>query len=500
MNTFEIIILIICAADLMLLAAVLIMLLKKGGSSAGADDIKQQTGQLKEYYDGGSKVILDQMQRQNTAISDAVKQNVELLGGRIESEQKNMRESTSASIKVMGEDLTGMRRENKEGIDNIKSIVTEKMQTILGEQNANIIKSISELGKRISDEQEKQNRMMTERLQKVEDELGKIRTEITASLTEINKTNAESMTKMMNENRESLDKINGTVNEKLQESLDKRINESFKTVSEQLMNVSKGLGEMQNVAVNITDLKKVLSNVKTRGNFGEVQLESILEEILSPDQYEKQANVTGNGANRVDFAIKLPGADGGEPVYLPIDAKFPGDTYSALVDAINSGNAEEADERRKRLFATIKDEAKSIHEKYIYPPHTTDFALMFLPAEGLYSEVVNTAGLVEELQRRYRVNVTGPSTMAAMLSSLRMGFQTLRIQQKSVEIQKVLEAAKKEFGNFGTALKTTRDRLRKVDEDLEKLVTTRSNAINRALKTITETDSLDTAQEIIDSN
>ena len=390
------------------------------------DGIKQ----LKEYYNDGTGDILDQIYRQNSVVSDVIKQNMEIFG-----------------------------RNQQQELKNLESII-EKIE-----------KTIFEISRDISREQEKQYRLVS-----------------------------ESMTKLASETRESLDRINGTVNEKLQESLDRRINESFKTVSEQLMNVSKGLGEMQNVAVNITDLKKVLSNVKTRGNFGEVQLEAILEEILSPDQYEKQVCVVPGESTRVDFAIKLPGASEDEKVYLPIDAKFPGDTYSALMDAINGGNADEAEERRKKLTATVREEARSIRDKYICPPETTEFALMFLPAEGLYSEVVNTPGLVEELQRKYRVSVTGPSTMAAMLSSLRMGFQTLRIRQKSAEIQKVLEAAKKEFGTFAAALNNTRERLRRVDEDLEKLVTTRSNAINRVLKNVTETESLEDARNLIDNS
>ena len=426
-----ILITVIISAVLMLLVLVLnsLSLSKKikalEDRLAGEDQLKQ----IKEYFDDGAGDILDQIYRQNTMVSETIKQNMDLFGDKLSVELKNLQN------------------------------ITEKIE-----------KTVFELNRNISQEQEKQYRLIS-----------------------------ESMTKLTTETRESLDKINGTVNEKLQDSLDKKINDSFKTVSEQLMSVSRGLGEMQNVASNITDLKKVLSNVKTRGNFGEVQLEAILEEILSADQYEKQTNITGQGSTRVDFAIRLPGPEDGERVYLPIDAKFPGDTYSALSDALSAGNAEEAEERRKKLAATIREEAKSIHEKYIYPPKTTDFALMFLPSEGLYSEAVNMPGLVEELQRKYRVNITGPSTMAAMLSSLRMGFQTLKIRQKSAEIQKVLEAAKKEFGTFSSALNSTRDKLRRVDEDLEKLVTTRSNAINRVLKGITETEDLDTARNIIDT-
>ncbi len=475
MDISDIIIIVCCVINIILLAVVLILLIKKNSRTDDGKELKDQTRQLKEYFDGGSRNVLDQLGRQNSVISDTVRQNVELMGGKLGAEQKTMNESTAAAVKAIGEDVSELKKDNRAGLENIRSIVTDKMQDTLNSRletlNQTITNSFSELGKGLREEQKNQ-------------------------LNIIN----QNMDKLREENSRSLEKINGTVSEKLQESLDKRISESFKTVNDQLMNVSRGLGEMQSVAGNISDLKKVLSNVKTRGNFGEVQLEAILEEILSPDQYEKQANVSGTGTYRVDFAIKLPGAEGEGPVWLPIDAKFPGDTYSALIDAVSSGDTEEASERRKRLAATIRDEAKSIHDKYICPPRTTDFALMFLPSEGLYSEAVNTPGLIEELQRRYRVNVTGPSTMAAMLSSLRMGFQTLRIREKSAEIQKVLEAAKKEFSNFDSVLNSTRERLRKADEELGKLVGTRSNAINRALKNITETDSLETAQNIIDAN
>lgn len=475
MGTGEIIILICCVVIIILLAAVIVLLLRKGrGGADNSGEIKAQTERLKEYYEDGSRDILDQLGRQNSTIADTVKQNVDILGSRLESEQKNLRESTTTAIKVIGDDVTGLRKENKESLDGIRSIVTEKMQETLNSRleslNNTITNSFSELGKGLREEQKNQ-------------------------LTIIN----QNMDRLRAENKESLEKINGTVNEKLQDTLDKRISESFKTVSEQLMSVSKGLGEMQSVAGNITDLKKVLSNVKTRGNFGEVQLEAILGEILSPEQYVKQASIAG-GTTKVDFAIKLPGAQDGEPVYLPIDSKFPADTFAAVVDAINSGNAAEIEERRKALYATIRNEAKSINAKYISPPLTTDFAIMFLSSEGLYSEVVSTPGLVEELQRSYRINVTGPSTMAAMLSSLRMGFQTLKIQQKSAEIQKVLEAAKKEFAGFEKGITDTRNRLKQADDELEKLVGKRSKAINKALQHITEIESLEEAQDIIDSN
>ncbi len=446
------ILIVIGVINILLLIVVIVLLLTR---LRGSSD--EQILRLKDYLDTGRRGLSELIGTQNSSMNENMRQNVELLGRNIVTEQKNLRETTLARLDGLSGDMASMKRDNMDGIAEIRSIVTEKMQTSLNSRldslTSGLTKSVTELGNSLREEQKNQLEMIS--------------------------TNME---KLRRENSESLEKINGTVNEKLQESLDKRINESFKTVSEQLMSVSKGLGEMQSVAANVTDLKKVLSNVKTRGNFGETQLEAILSDILAPQQYLIQADINGND-KRVDFAVKLPGADG-EPVYLPIDAKFPSDTYTALIDAVDSGDAAEAAERRKKLIATVKDEAKSISTKYIMPPHTTDFAIMFLPSEGLYSEVARL-GITDELQRSYRVNIAGPSTMAAMLSSLRMGFQTLKIQQKSAEIQKVLENAKKEFAAFGTTLESAQKRLKQTEEDLSKLVGTRTNAINRALSSVT---------------
>ncbi len=328
------------------------------------------------------------------------------------------------------------------------------------------------------------------------DSITKLIKENTEHFDKLNGTLISSIDKLRAENKESLDKINGTVNEKLQDALDKKINESFRTVNEQLISISKGLGEMQSVASNVTDLKKVLSNVKTRGNFGEVQLEAILQDILAPEQYVKQADIIGSGT-LVDFAIKFPGTDN-SPVYLPIDSKFPGDSYEALVDAINTGNRDEIERCRKSLQNVIKAEAKSIHDKYISPPITMDFAMMFLSSEGLYSEIVSTTGLVAELQTMH-INIAGPSTMSAMLNSFRIGFQALRMQQKSAEIQRVLEAAKKEFGRFESELEGMRRNLKQTENRLDSLIGTRTNAINRALRGITELPDDDFAGKLIDS-
>ncbi|MDE6784508.1 MAG: DNA recombination protein RmuC [Ruminococcus sp.] len=351
-----------------------------------------------------------------------------------------------------------------------------------------IVSQISLLGSELRQSQEIQQQHSIEVLEKIELEMKTLNHENRENLEKIRISNFRSMEKLRAENQQSLDKINDAVNEKLQKTLDDKISRSFETVSRRLTEVYESLGEMKNVASGVSDLKNVLSNVKTRGIMGEIQLGAILDEILAPEQYGTQISVVPHSPEKVDFAVKLPGDDRGDCIYLPIDSKFPGDTYSKLLSAYESGNPAKLSRRRSALETEIKRCAKSISDKYIKPPYTTDFAIMFLPFEGLYAEVVNM-GLVEILQRDYRINIAGPSTMAAMLNSLQMGFRTLAVHKKSSEVWQILEAAKKEFGKFQEVLESTRNRLRQADEELERLIGTRTRAINRRLRNITENDS-----------
>lgn len=284
------------------------------------------------------------------------------------------------------------------------------------------------------------------------------------------------------DNNRKLEEMRKTVDERLQQSIEEKMNRSFSLVSERLEQVYKGLGEMQNLANGVGDLKKVLTNVKTRGTLGEYQLSAILSEILSPEQYEENVATKKGSRNVVEFAVKLP-SDDDKFIYLPIDSKFPGDTYSALRDAIDEGDKVKIDLAAKALIATIKSEAKDIHDKYIDPPYTTEFAIMFLPFEGLYSEVVNR-GLVEILQRDYKVNIAGPSTMAALLNSLQMGFKTLAVQKRSAEVWEILGAVKQEFDKFGDVLEATQQRLDQANKELDKLVGVRTRQIQRKLKDV----------------
>ncbi|QIB70756.1 DNA recombination protein RmuC [Aminipila butyrica] len=302
-------------------------------------------------------------------------------------------------------------------------------------------------------------------------------------LENIRKTMETRLTALQEENGRQLEQMRHTVDEKLQKTLEDRISQSFQLVSQRLEQVYKGLGEMQTLASGVGDLKKVLSNVKTRGILGEIQLGAILEQILARDQYEENIRTKSSGAERVEFAIKLPGdADG--VVYLPIDAKFPADAYTKLIEAYDSADAKEIDEAAKNLERAIKKAAKDIHEKYVEPPVTTDFAIMFLPFEGLYAEVVRR-GMVEVLQREYKISIAGPTTMAALLNSLQMGFKTLAIQKHSSQVWDILGAVKTEFDKFGTVLEATQQRINQANTELDKLIGTRTRSIQRKLRGVT---------------
>lgn len=278
------------------------------------------------------------------------------------------------------------------------------------------------------------------------------------------KSMEDSLSRMRNENSEQFDAMRKNVDAKLEQ-------------------VYKGLGEMQSVASNVGDLKKILTNVKTRGILGEVQLGAILEQILNKEQYDENISTVKGSSERVEFAIKLPG-DGEETIYLPIDSKFPGETYAHLMEAYELGDKVEIDKSKQLLRTKLKTEAKDIKTKYVAPPDTTDFGVMFLPFEGLYAEAVNM-GMVEELQREYKVTIAGPTTMAALLNSLQMGFNTLAIEKKSSEVWQVLSEVKKEFATFDNVLDKARERIRQTDEELEKLIGTRTRAINRKLRDVT---------------
>ena len=289
----------------------------------------------------------------------------------------------------------------------------------------------------------------------------------------------------VNHAEKRLEEIRQTVDEKLQQTLNERISQSFRLVNEQLANVQKGLGEMQSLAQDVGGLKRVLSNVKTRGNIGEIQLSMLLEQLLAPEQYEANVHTRKGSDAVVEFAVKLPGKDDArEFVYLPIDAKFPKDVYEQLLDAYDAADPQQIEFAGKQLEATIKKMAKDISEKYLAPPATTDFGIMFLPFEGIYAEVVRRSALLEDLQRNYKVVVTGPTTLAAILNSLQMGFRTLAIQKHSGEVWTILGAVKKEFEKMGGMLEKAQRNLQTASGQIEEVLGTRTRAIQRRLKDV----------------
>lgn len=370
-----------------------------------------------------------------------------------------------------------LRRELEQQLFGLKQDIGAGIQG-LGSSNVQAIAQLSELLK------ENQKMAMESQRQQLE------------QMEKSMRTKQENMLFIL---KEQLEEIRGTVDEKLQTTLEKRISESFKTVSSQLEQVYKGLGEMQSLASDVGGLKKIMSGVKTRGNLGEYQLAGILAEILAPEQYATNVATVPKSSERVEFAVKLPHEDG--TVYLPIDSKFPAETYAQLRDAQESGDRKAVEAAYKNLEAVIKSEAKDIRTKYVAVPYTTNFAIMFLPSEGLYAEVVGR-GMVEVLQRDYQVNVAGPSTMAAILNSLQMGFKTLAIQQKSNYAWEVLGAVKTEFEKFGEGLKKMQSHLDMTSKDLDALITTRSNQMQRKLREVERLDDLKAAQllELADKN
>lgn len=359
----------------------------------------------------------------------------------------------------------------------IVSVVT--LITVLKKNNNN--RTEDEL-QRILLNQQSFAQSQNDRAVQLEQRLHSFSSDNVQSLENIRRSVDEKLESIRRENLRQLDEMRQTVDEKLQKTLEEKMNKSFSLVNERLEQVYKGLGEMQTLAVGVGDLKKVLSNVKTRGILGEIQLGAILSEILSKEQYEENIATKKGSKNVVEFAIKLP-SDGAGTVYLPVDSKFPGDTYSALREAVESCDKQRIESAQKALVQRIKGEAKDIHDKYIDPPNTTEFAIMFLPFEGLYSEVVNM-GLVEVLQREYKVNIAGPSTMAALLNSLQMGFKTLAVQKRSAEVWKILGGVKTEFDKFNDVLVMTQQRLDQANKELDKLVGVRTRQIQRQLKDV----------------
>lgn len=392
-----------------------------------------------------------------------------------EALKKSINETTQNSIKTLGEMLSA----NQKNTDELQS------------------KKISDMDKNITEKQEIMSKALANSMTQLETRLKTLETVNEQKLENMRDTMEKRLSAIREDSNKSLEDMRKTVDEKLQKTLEEKMNRSFGIISERLEQVYKGLGEMQSLANGVGDLKKVLSNVKTRGILGEIQLGAILEEILTHEQYDVNVATIPGSKNVVEYAVKMPASDDSF-VYLPIDSKFPGDTYAALQDAYESGDPELVKAASAALSARIKACAKDIHEKYVEVPYTTEFAIMFLPFEGLYAEVVKS-GMVEALQRDYRINVAGPSTMAALLNSLQMGFRAVAIQKRSYEAWKVLSAVKSEFDNFAKVLENTQNRINQANKELDKLVGVRTRAIQRKLRDVQKLESEEEAELILEA-
>ena len=384
--------------------------------------------------------------------------------------------------------LISGRRDAAREIDRLKRDMLDEQRALRAEVSENTRRSINAVGETLLNEYQRdtlnqEQRFKTFALENAQ-RMEQIRRSVERQLADIREDNGK-----------KLDEMRSIVDEKLQKTLEDKLSRSFALVSERLEQVYKGLGEMQTLASGVGDLSKVLSNVKTRGILGEIQLGAILGEMMAPEQYEVNAKVKQATNERVGFAIKLPADDG--TVLLPIDSKFPADAYTNLMDAYEQGNADAVKAAQAVLKGRIKEFAADIAKKYINPPYTTEFAVMFLPTEGLYAEVLRL-NLMEPIQREYRVSIAGPSTMAALLNSLQMGFKSVAIQKRSGEVWKVLGAVKTEFASFEKTLAKTRDRLRLADEELGRLIGARTHKINRSLERVTALPADDEVSQLVD--
>ena len=379
-----------------------------------------------------------------------------------------LRSRFDQSESTIREEFRGSRTENSQNAKIHSEYIGQRL-TEFGDQQSKLLQAFQHQLSENKLEMEKRLTGLTDGMRK---SIADIRFEINQRLEAIQK-----------DNNSKLEKMRETVDEKLHKTLEERLGQSFKLVSDSLDKVQKGLGEMQSLAHGVGDLKKVLSNVKTRGVLGEIQLGNILEQILTPDQYDLNVATIPYSSNHVEFAIKFPGKDTTEPVWLPVDSKFPMDKYERLLHSYDKGTPEEIDQSQKELTKTVKMMARDIRNKYISPPHTTEFGILFLPIEGLYAEVVRHPGLMSELQREHKIMIAGPTNLAAFLNSLNMGFRSIAIEKRSSEVWKILGAVKTEFGKFGDVLSKTQKKLQEASNVIDK-AEVRTRAIERKLRNV----------------
>lgn len=426
-----------------------------------AENNSGQTLQLQEFK-AAFNDLSEKLMTNSSDFKQSVSQSFQVTSDALNKRQDEFRDKTLERLNAFDATLKADAKSNRDELNASLKSFEEKFSDGIKDFNEQLRNRFFDLNKQQADAAQQAKASILEIRQTIENQLKAIREDNTQQLTEMRKT----------------------VDEKLHDSLEKRLGESFKQVSDRLEQVHKGLGEMQTLAVGVGDLKKVLSNVKTRGILGEYQLGNILEQILSPEQYAINVATKQGSRDNVEFAVKLPGKSDEKIVWLPIDSKFPLESYQALLNALEEGNVANIDAAEKLLLKAIESFAKDISSKYIDPPNTTDFAIMFLPVESLYAEVLRHPEMFERLQRNYRITITGPTTLSALLNSLNMGFRTLAVQKRSSEVWKVLAEVKTEFIKYSEQLATVHKHLNTATNSLETLQTTRTKAMARRLKSV----------------
>ncbi len=484
----DIAILVLTACVIMLLVAIFVLLiLKNKGRNGNVGELlsdsndklkKDIVDDIAQKYNTANSSMLDELSRNNTSLNTT-------LTHAISENNTHLTKTISINNGELNKTLDAFREEQQRKFNSLETKLAEKIQKVYEEminalhnQKNDNIQSNADIRETLTNQL---NNIKTENI----NSNTKIKDTLSARLDNIDKEIAKELDKIRTENQSKLNEMRDMVDNKMQETLNARINESFKLISEQLMAVSKGLGEMTNLTTGVNNLNRIMSNVKTRGIMGEVFLENLLEQILTSEQYQKQLILKGREA--VDFAIVLPGKKEDEKVYLPIDAKFPISDYQELVDASESYDKAKVDAARKNLFKRIKEEAKSISDKYIIVPKTTNFAIMYLATEGLFAEVVKDTKLLDELQNNYKVVISGPTTITALLNSLQLGFKTLQIQKNSTEVWKALSKFKTEFQKFADSLEKVEKQANTVVKTIEE-TSKKTKSIEKVLNKLDKID------------
>lgn len=479
MNTFEMILAGLVVAGIVLQVLVL---LRSGQREEAGAEVEEMLEHMQQVLQRHQQDIGERIERElRNQVQASAQSTRQELGASFAQLQQTLATQMASVASLQNQQIDGFAQQlvklnetNAQQLDSMRQSITLQAQVSREEQAVSL--------KRFGDTLNQQLSALTESNAQ---RMGEVRATLEAKIKDL-----------QNDNAQKLDEMRKTVDEKLHATLEQRLGESFKLVSDRLDKVHQGLGEMQQLATGVGDLKRVLTNVKTRGTWGEVQLEILLEQMLTPEQYGKNVETVRGSGERVEFAIRLPGAkEAGEPVWMPIDAKFPKEQYERLVEAAERADADGVAAAGKELERAVRTEARTIAEKYLSPPLTTDFAILFLPTEGLYAEVMRRPGLSDDLQRSCRVTIAGPSTLSALLNSLQMGFRTLALEKRSSEVWQVLGAVKTEFGKFGEVLASTKTALERAARNIDQ-AETRTRQMTRKLKSV-EALPADAAQKLL---